>query len=385
MPDPTNAGSVDAATGRMLGTLEDLVMAETPSSDVDLVRAGAQLASGLIHGLLGDAPESVEVAGRPHLRLRGGSPNPVLLLCHLDTVWPAGTIERWPFLVHETRATGPGVFDMKAGLVQGLYALCEVACPGEVTLLITTDEEIGSPTSRELIEDEAKQAAAVLVLEPSAHGAFKTARKGISTYELTVHGRAAHPGLDPEHGVNAIVELAHQVTGVVDLADPAAETTVAPTMASAGTSRNTIPASATMTIDVRAWTAEEQHRVHDALVALRAHDPDARLSVAGAINRPPLERTHSRALAALADTCIAELGLRPAGEARAGGGSDGNFTAALGIPTLDGMGAVGNHAHAEGEYVDITYLAERTALIRAMIEKIVAARDERRDSPKAVT
>jgi glutamate carboxypeptidase len=288
----------------------------------------------------------------------------------LDTVWPAGTTRRWPFSVSDGRATGPGVFDMKAGLVQGLYALSSVSCPTEITLLITTDEEIGSPTSRPLIEHEARNARAVLVLEPSANGAFKTARKGISMYELTVEGRAAHPGLDPEHGVNAIVELARQVPRVVDLAHEQAGTTVVPTTVAAGTTRNTIPARATMAIDVRAWTAAEQRRVHEALLAVRPDNPLASISLSGGINRPPLEEARSQALAELADECIAELHVRPAGRARVGGGSDGNFTAALGVPTLDGMGAVGGHAHAEGEYVDVTYLAERAALVRAVVEKI---------------
>lgn len=345
-------------------------MTETPSNDSDLMRVGVRLAGTLVHRLLGEVPEVIELEGRQHLRLRGGSPYPILVLCHLDTVWPAGTTARWPFSVTDGRASGPGVFDMKAGLVQGLYGLSSVRCSDEVTLLITTDEEIGSPTSRSLIEEEATPARAVFILEPSADGALKTARKGVSMYQLAVEGRAAHAGLEPERGVSAIVELARQIADIVDLADVAHGTTVTPTMVTAGTSPNTVPAQATLAIDVRAWTAPEQQRVHDRLSALRPHDSAARLILSGGINRPPLEVARSLALASLAERCLADLRLRPCGRARVGGGSDGNFTAALGIPTLDGMGAVGAHAHAEGEYVDVSYLTERAALVRTMVERV---------------
>ncbi|HEV7899796.1 MAG TPA: M20 family metallopeptidase [Planosporangium sp.] len=359
------------STDSMLGVLEDLVMTETPSDDPVLMRAGMDLTAGLVRRLLGQTPESLEIDGRPHLRLRGGSPEPVLVLCHLDTVWPAGTTRRWPFRVGDGRATGPGVFDMKAGLVQALYALSAVTCQTAVTLLITSDEEVGSPSSRALIEEEARGSRAVLVLEASADGALKTARKGTSMYRLLIQGRAAHAGLEPERGVSALVELAHQVQAAAALGDPVAGTSVTPTTASAGTTANTVPALAEMAIDVRAWTAAEQARVHEALSLLRPRLPGASLRLTGGVNRPPLEATRSAALAELVDRCAERLGIRPLGRAEVGGASDGNFTAALGIPTLDGLGAVGANAHAEGEYVDTSFMVERTELVGALLEHLV--------------
>jgi glutamate carboxypeptidase len=358
----------------MLGVLEDLVMTETPSDDRALLDRGMRLTSALVHRLLGEVPETLESGGRPHLRLRGSAPRPVLLLCHLDTVWPAGTAARWPFAVTGERATGPGVFDMKAGLVQGLYALSSAACQDDVTLLITSDEEIGSPSSRSLIEAEARRSRAVLVLEPSADGALKTARKGVSMYRLNVTGRAAHAGLEPERGVNALLELAHQVRAVAALTTDG--TSVTPTTATAGTTTNTVPAHAELAVDVRAWTVAEQDRVHRALTGLRPALAGAALRLDGGINRPPLEAVRSTVLAGVAEECAASLGLAPPGRAAVGGASDGNFTAALGVPTLDGLGAVGGNAHAEGEWLDVTTITDRTALVRALLERLTGPEGE---------
>jgi glutamate carboxypeptidase len=358
----------------MLGVLEDLVMTETPSDDRALLDQGMRLTSALVHRLLGEVPEALESGGRPHLRLRGASPRPVLLLCHLDTVWPAGTTARWPFAAGGGRATGPGVFDMKAGLVQGLYALGAAACQDDVTLLVTSDEEIGSPSSRSLIEAEARRSRAVLVLEPSADGALKTARKGVSMYRLAVTGRAAHAGLEPERGVNALLELAHQVRAIAALT--ADGTSVTPTTASAGTTTNTVPAHAELAVDVRAWTVAEQDRVHRELSALRPVLTGAALELGGGVNRPPLEATRSAVLADLADDCAAALGLAPLGRAEVGGASDGNFTAALGVPTLDGLGAVGGNAHAEGEWLDTTTMTDRAALVQALLERLTGPEGE---------
>jgi glutamate carboxypeptidase len=359
----------DAVLDSMLDVLEDLVMTETPSDDLALVEQGMRLTSTLVHRLLGQVPERLESGGRPHLRLRGGAAAPVLVLCHLDTVWPAGTTGRWPFTVTDGVATGPGVFDMKAGLVQALFALSSCPRQDAVTLLVTSDEEIGSPTSRSLIEEEARHARAVLVLEASADGgALKTARKGVSLYRVEVEGRAAHAGLEPEKGVNALVELAHQVRAVAALGAPG--TTVTPTTASAGTTTNTVPASAGFGVDARAWTEAEQSRVDTTLRSLTPVLPGAGVRVTGGVNRPPLEAAMSESLADLADACARSLGLGPLGRAEVGGASDGNFTAALGVPTLDGLGAVGGNAHAEGEYVDTRYLGERTTLLLAMLERL---------------
>lgn len=356
----------------MVGVLEDLVLTETPSADAALLRRGAAVASTLVHRLLGEVPETLDIDGRPHLRLRGGDDRPVLLLCHIDTVWPAGTTDRWPFTVAEGRATGPGAFDMKAGLVQSLYALSLLADQRAVTLLVTSDEETGSPSSRALIEDEARRARAVLVPEPSAAGALKISRKGVSQYRVRVDGRAAHAGLEPERGVNALVELARLILVIANAADDRGGTTVTPTVARAGSSSNTVPASAEVDVDVRAWTADEQDRVHRSLTGLTPTAAEARLRISGGVNRPPLEAANSAVLFGLARACAEELGLPPLREAAVGGGSDGNFTAALGVPTLDGLGAVGGNAHAEGEWVEVARMPERAALLNLLLQRVLA-------------
>lgn len=370
MADPKLLAGLRRIESSMLASLEDLVMTETPSDDLGRLHNGVRLLSEMVNRLLGEVPETVEVEGRRHLRLRGSEDASVLVLCHLDTVWPAGTTDRWPFAVIEGRATGPGVFDMKAGLVQALYAISALRRSDDVTLLVTTDEEIGSPTGRALIEDEARRARAVLVPEPSAGGALKTARKGVSMYRLRIAGRAAHAGLEPERGVNALVELAQQVSRITRLAAPGIGTTVTPTTAAAGSTINTVPASAQVAIDVRATTAAEQVRVHAGLAGLTPTLDGAALRLEGGINRPPLEPAASASLMALAARCADELGLAPLRQANVGGGSDGNFTAALGVPTLDGLGAVGDHAHAEGEYARTAAMPERAALVCALIEHL---------------
>jgi glutamate carboxypeptidase len=360
--------------GVLVDQLERLVMCESPSEDTARTAECAGVVADLAADVLGERPEHVHVQGRTHLLLRSGAARPVLLLAHLDTVWPAGTTAEWPFAVEGDWATGPGVFDMKAGLLQGLHAMRLAGGEG-VDLLVTSDEEIGSPTSRRLIETEAARARAVLVLEPGVEGAPKTARKGVSMYRLLVHGRASHAGLEPELGVNALVELAAQVGAFGELADPARGTTVTPTVARAGTTTNTVPAAAEVALDVRAWTAVEQDRVDAALRSLVPTLPGAALELLGGVNRPPLEEGMSARLMALATRCAAEVGVAlPAGRA-VGGGSDGNFTAGLGIPTLDGLGAVGSGAHARGERASVSALAERTALLARLIEVLLSSDD----------
>jgi glutamate carboxypeptidase len=364
----------DAAEAEMVAALERLVTAETPSNDLELIRAGIRLAAQIIEEIIGVAPETLDVQGRPLLRVCGADGG-VLVLCHLDTVWPAGTIARWPFTVTDGRATGPGAFDMKAGLVQALFALRGLTDLSAVTLLVTSDEEIGSPASQALIEDEARRSRCVLVLEPGLGGRVKVARKGISMYKLSITGRAAHAGLEPERGINALVELAAQVPLVAAISNAAVGTTVTPTRSHAGTVVNTVPAAAEVDIDVRAWSIDEQERVDAAIRGLTPTLPGALLAVSGGINRPPLEERRSTALVQLAEECAAALGAEPLGTARVGGASDGNFTGAIGVPTLDGLGAVGDGAHAEGEYVEVAMMSGRTALLRALIERILAGAD----------
>ena len=366
MAEPTEA--------EMVAVLERLVTAETPSNDPGLIGAGMRLAAQVIEELIGVVPESLDVRGRPLLRVRGNDGG-VLVLCHFDTVWPAGTIARWPFTVTDGRATGPGAFDMKAGLVQALFAMRELADRSEITLVVTSDEEIGSPSSQEFIEDEARRARCVLVLEPGLGARVKVARKGISMYKLSITGRAAHAGLEPERGINALVELAAQVPVIAAISNTAVGTTVTPTRSQAGTVINTVPATAEVDIDVRAWSIDEQERVDKAIRTLTPTLPGALLAIGGGINRPPLEERRSTALVRLVEECAASLGDPPLGTARVGGASDGNFTGAIGVPTLDGLGAVGDGAHAEGEYVDVATMPGRAALLHALLTRIIDGAD----------
>ena len=365
---------VDATEAEMVAVLERLVTAETPSDDLDLMGVGMRLAAQIIEEIIGVVPESLDVLGRPQLRVRG-EVGGVLVLCHLDTVWPTGTIERWPFTVTDGRATGPGAFDMKAGLVQALFAMRGLTALAGVTLIVTSDEEIGSPSSQGFIEDEARRARCVLVLEPGLGDRVKVARKGISMYKLSITGRAAHAGLEPERGINALVELAAQVPIIAAISNPAVGTTVTPTRSRAGTVINTVPAAAEVDIDVRAWSIDEQERVDRAISTLSPTLPGALLAISGGINRPPLEERRSTALVQLVEECAASLGEPPLGTARVGGASDGNFTGAIGVPTLDGLGAVGDGAHAEGEYVEVAMMPRRAALLRALLARILAGAD----------
>lgn len=368
---------LEARVGEMIELLDTLVSSESPSNDPALLAATADLIAERGSSLLGMKPERITGPGAPALRwsLPGVrcDGRPVLILAHLDTVWPAGTIARWPFSVDGNRGTGPGAFDMKAGLVQALFAL---AALGEtdldrppVVVLVTADEEIGSPAGREVIESVARDVSAVLVLEASDTGRLKIARKGVSNYDLHVTGRSAHAGLEPEKGVNALVAAAGLVLAVEALGARELGTTVTPTTATAGTTRNTVPATASVALDVRAATIAEQQRVDDAIRALRC-DNGAALTIEGGVNRPPMEEESSSLLLALARRAAEACGLGAIDVARVGGGSDGNLTAALGVPTLDGLGAVGAGAHAEGEYVLVSTMPERAALLAALIVEI---------------
>jgi glutamate carboxypeptidase len=292
----------------------------------------------------------------------------VLLLGHHDTVWPLGSLADRPCTVEGGVLRGPGCFDMKAGLVMAFHAAAGL---DGVTLLVTGDEELGSPSSRGLIEEEARAASAALVLEASADdGALKTERKGVSLYDVSVTGRAAHAGLEPERGTNATVELAHQVLAIDLLGDPVAGTTVTPTVARAGTTTNTVPATGSLAVDVRVRTLAEQDRVDRAMRSLRPVLPGARVEVRGGPNRPPLEAAASAALFERARAVAVRLGMPDLTGAAVGGASDGNFTAGVGTPTLDGLGAVGGGAHAEDEHVLVEALPGRTALLRALVEEL---------------
>ncbi|HEY2506926.1 MAG TPA: M20 family metallopeptidase [Streptosporangiaceae bacterium] len=358
-------------TARLVADLATLVSCESPSDDLRATTECAGLAAQIGEAWLGEKAEQVRFSDRVHVRWRFGQASRVLLLGHLDTVWPVGTLARWPFDVTGDRATGPGVFDMKAGVVQLLAAASQLDHLDGVTILLTCDEEIGSPAGRAVIAEAIRDAAAVLVFEPSADGALKTARKGVAQFRLRVSGRAAHAGLEPERGVNASVEAAHQVLAIADLSAPELGTTVTPTVLNAGTAVNVVPESATIAVDVRAATISEQDRVRAALASLRPVLAGATLTSEPGMSVPPLEAGASERLFSLARATAAELDLPALRGTAVGGGSDGNFTAAAGVPTLDGLGAVGGNAHAEGEWIAVPAMSERAALAAGLIRRIL--------------
>ncbi len=374
MTGPALVAHMAAALPRMLDDLAVLVGRESPSADLEAVAASAGVVAEVGEARLGVRPERIVIEGRTHLRWRlGDGPPRVLLLGHHDTVWPIGSLAGHPFSVADGLVRGPGCFDMKAGLVMAFHAVAALPDPSGVTLLVTGDEEMGSPTSRMLVEREASGCAAALVLEASADGgALKTARKGVSLYDVGVHGRPAHAGLEPERGVNATVELAHQVLAIAALPDAARGTTVTPTVLTSGTTTNTVPGSGRFAVDVRVRDAAEQRRVDEAMRALRPVLDGSRLEITGGPNRPPLESSASAALFARAVVLAARLGLPEPTRAAVGGASDGNLTAGAGTPTLDGLGAVGGGAHADDEHVVVAELPTRTALLTALTSDLLA-------------
>ena len=374
-------------TPRFLADLRELVECESPSSDLAAVARSADVVARVGAAHLGAPPERIVLDGRTHLRWRlGGGPGRVLLLGHHDTVWPLGTLATHPFSVEDGVVRGPGCFDMLTGLVMAFHALASLKGASDldgVTVLVTGDEELGSPSSRGLIEDEARRVSAALVLEASADGgALKTERKGVSLYDVRLVGRAAHAGLEPERGVNATLELAHQALAVAALADPALGTTVTPTAARAGTTTNTVPAEGSFAVDVRVRTVAEQDRVDAAIRSLAPVRPGAEVVVSGGPNRPPLEESASAALFARARVLAAGLGLPDLTEAGVGGASDGNFTAGVGTPTLDGLGAVGGGAHAAHEHVLLDAVPGRTALLARLVTDLL---DDASDEQSAAT
>ena len=297
----------------------------------------------------------------------------LLVLGHYDTVYPTGTLAKMPFRVSCGKAYGPGTFDMKAGITQALFALDalrELRAPvwKRIVFLWTSDEEVGSTTSRRLIEGQAQRSDAVFVLEPSLgpRGLLKTSRKGVGEAHLTVHGRASHAGLAPEKGVNAIHELAAQIARIEKWNDPRRGVTINVDIVSGGSRTNVIADRAEATLDLRAWRGADMRALEKRLHALKPLHRGAKLELHGGFDRPPLERKHSAALFARAKTIARQLGF-PLGEAAAGGGSDGNFTAALGVPTLDGLGAVGDGAHATHEHVLANTMPQRAALLARLL------------------
>jgi glutamate carboxypeptidase len=361
------AETADPRLPILLDDLRRLVEVESPSRELEALDRSAAVLVELLTERLGSAPDLVEGPDGPHVWWRGGGAPRVLLLGHHDTVFPLGALAARPFTVADGRATGPGVFDMKGGIVQAIHAVAALEDRSGVEILLTADEEVGSSTSRALVEERARACGAVLVFEPAGDGgALKTGRKGAGRFELLFHGRAAHAGLEPERGVNALVEAAHRILTVAALARPEAGTTVTPTVLDAGTAENVVPAEARLLVDVRVTSAEEQARVEEAVRAIEPVDPAVRVEVLGGIGRPPMPESASATLFPLAravDPTVAGIAV--------GGASDGNFTAAIGVPTLDGLGAVGGGAHADHEHVLVDTMPGRVDLIAGLLRRLL--------------
>jgi glutamate carboxypeptidase len=351
----------------LLADLRRLVEVESPSLDLDAIVASANELAALIEERTGVAPRLVDGTAGPHVHWSGGGEPKVMILGHHDTVFPVGALAARPFTVADGRVTGPGVFDMKAGIVQALHAVAALDDASGVEMLFTSDEEVGSLTSRDLLEARAVACGNVLVLEPSGDGgAVKTARKGAGTFHVIISGRASHAGLEPEAGVNSLVEAAHQVLRIAAFGDPGAGTTVTPTVANAGTADNVVPAEAHLRVDVRVTSPDEKERVETSMAGLTPVDPDTSIEVRGRIGRPPMPESASATLFPLAQAAFPGL----EGVA-VGGASDGNFTAALGVPTLDGLGAVGGGAHADHEYVVVDTMPARVELIEGILLRLL--------------
>jgi glutamate carboxypeptidase len=357
--------------------LRQLVQQESPSEDRSSVNAAAGLVEGWARELGGRVKRHKQKEFGDILELRFGparsSRKPILLLGHLDTVWPLGTLATMPWKHSDHRFWGPGVLDMKAGVVMAIAAIStlqELKLARPVTLLLNSEEEIGSPVSRPITERLAQQSAAVFVLEPAQGLAYKTARKGVGQYNVQVTGVGAHSGVDFERGHSAILELAKLVETISGFTDLERKLTVNCGVIAGGTRSNVVASHAHCEVDVRIAKSTDAAYVERLFRRLKVSDPHCKLDITGGINRPPMERKAGTiALFKQARKLAAELGFN-LDEAATGGGSDGNFTAALGVPTLDGMGAVGEGAHAAHEHVVVEHLIPRTALLAAMIATI---------------
>jgi glutamate carboxypeptidase len=352
----------------MLPDLKLLVECESPTGDVAACRRVIELANSITERVVGAQAQVFEEKGRPVYWLGTRTPA-VVLLAHLDTVWPIGSFTPlWS--VEGDVVRGPGIYDMKAGFLQALYAMKDLDLT-KVALIATTDEETGSATTRELIENVSKKAKAVLVLESAIDGKVKVGRKGTSMYKITVHGKAAHAGLEPEKGINATIEIAAIVQTLSKLGNAEHGTTVVPTTMTSGTTTNTVPALATLDIDCRSFVLAEMQRVLDATKALSPINPEARLEVTGGINRPPLETSATLELYEKCESVAKNLGMAPLGSALVGGASDGNF-AGIHTKVLDGLGAVGEGAHSTHEHIFASHLVPRSQLLTSLVKEILA-------------
>jgi glutamate carboxypeptidase len=353
----------------MVRALEELVSLESPTNEREAVNAVGDWLAGAFAEVGASVETLPQTAFGDHLRMRWGQGDrQVLLVGHMDTVWPLGELARRPFKVSGNRAVGPGVFDMKGGLVVGLFAVAALRDldldPGrQLVFLFNSDEEVGSLTSRPLIEEEARRSEVVLILEPSREGAVVTWRKGVGRFEMDVQGVASHSGAAHERGVSAVQELAHQILRLEAMSNYERGTTVNVGVVAGGSKVNVRPATAWAEIDLRVSTAEAGRQMTEAILGLQPINPKTSLVVSGGITRPPWEPSPGGQALFERARRVGErpgLDLWPAGS---GGGSDGNFSAAIGVPTLDGLGVVGEDAHALTEWVDLASLPRRTALL----------------------
>jgi glutamate carboxypeptidase len=359
----------------MLRDIQELVEIESPSSDKRAVDRLGELLARKFQAMSARVQFHKTERFGNHLQadFAGNGSKPVLLLGHIDTVWDLGTVAKMPFRIADDRVWGPGVLDMKAGIVMAIYAIQLLKKDGElqrpVTVLLNTDEEVGSESSRPITESVAKSCQAVFVLEPGQglDGALKTARKGVGDYHIKVTGKAAHAGVDFQSGASAIRELARLIERVSEFTDLNRGLTVNVGVIKGGTRGNVVPAEAEAEIDIRVERMSDAEELDRKFQSLAVTDSRCKLKVSGGVNRPPMERTEKiTALFQKARAYAEELGFALE-EKSTGGGSDGNFTAALGIPTLDGLGAVGEGAHALHESILLKHLAPRTALLARLI------------------
>lgn len=386
MPNPTAATNIsrylqfcEQHQSEMLALLERMVEIESPSDNKSAVDIMGRFLVEVFQKEGGKVRIHKAARNGDHLQIDFAGVadrKPVMLLGHFDTVWPLGTLGEMPFRVKEGRAFGPGVLDMKSGIVMMIFAVRALRSAEShhrpIVIFLDTDEEVGSGSSRSIIETIAAECEAVLVLEPGQgpQGFLKTSRKGVGNFTLHVRGRASHAGVDFEKGQSAIIELARQVLEITRLVDLPRGITVNPGVVRGGTRSNVVAAEASLEIDVRVARTADAAEVEQKFAQLRAQNPECKLEVTGGLNRPPMERTPGTIrLFRLAQELAFELGL-DLKESSTGGGSDGNFTSALGIPTLDGLGAVGEGAHAAHESILLAELPRRTALLAGLVERL---------------
>lgn len=349
-----------------LEAIETLVRCESPTEDLDACNEVMGLAAVIAHKVLWVPAQVRQVNGRPVFWWGAEKPE-IVLLGHLDTVWPKSSFAPlWD--VKGDVARGPGIFDMKAGFVQALFALKGIT--GPVALIATSDEETGSATSRNLIEELAKNAKAVLVLEAAVDGKVKIGRKGTAMYQVIIHGRASHAGLEPEKGINATTEIAHVILELSKLENAEHGTTVVPTMLRSGNTTNTVPDHAVLDIDIRSFSQADLIRVDKSIRAMKTQNKEAQIEISGGLNRPPLEPSSTQYLYERAEKVAQKLGIE-LGSASVGGASDGNFAAAAGAKVLDGLGAVGAGAHALNEWVSVSAIDERIKFLHHFIKDLL--------------